>query len=156
PVETRSLKLTLIQQYIHQMTIGRFRVSVTRDEGARAWGDLPPEVEAVLAREPRDESRGLEAGGGSSQSILVRQFLSIAPELAEANKRIAELQKSMPRFVRTMVFEERRPAVARVTRRHHRGEFLDEREEVATGVPACLHPMRVAANDAAGRAPQAE
>jgi hypothetical protein len=134
PVGTKALTLTLIQEYIHQMTIGRFRVSVTRDSDAKAQPDLPAEVEAALVTPP-------DARTDDQWAVLKRHFLSIAPQLADVNKKIAELRKSMPKFVQTMVFEERRPQFARVTRRHHRGEFLDEREEVTPGVPACLHPL---------------
>ena len=134
PAGTKTLKVTLIQEYIHQMTIGRFRVSVTRDSDAKAQADLPPDVEAALAT-PAD------ARTNDQRAVLKRHFLSIAPELADVNKKVVELRKSMPRFVQTMVFEERRPQFARVTRRHHRGEFLDEREDVLPGVPACLHPL---------------
>jgi mono/diheme cytochrome c family protein len=134
PAGTKTLELTLIQEYIHQMTIGRFRVSMTRDSEAKAQADLPPDVEAALAA-------SAEARTDDQRAVLKRHFLSIAPELAEVNKKIAELRKSMPKCVQTMVFEERRTQFARVTRRHHRGEFLDEREEVSPGVPACLHPL---------------
>ena len=134
PPNTNSLKLTLIQEYIHQMTIGRFRVSVTRDPDAKAQPDLPPQVEAALAT-PADSRTD------DQRATLKQHFLSTAPELADVNKKIADLRKSMPKFVQTMVFEERRPQFARVTRRHHRGEFLDEREEVPPGVLACLHPL---------------
>jgi len=127
PAGESKLRLRLIQQYIHQMTIGRLRVAVTRDPDAKALPDLPPAVEAALAT-PADARR----------EVLKSQFLSTAPELAAANKRIADLRRSMPKYVSTMVFEERRPQFVRVTRLHHRGEFMDEREPVTPGVPAVL------------------
>jgi hypothetical protein len=134
PAGASTLKLGLEQQYIHQMTIGRFRVAVTRDADAKALADLPPEVEAALATPADGRTEG-------QRRTLENHFLSTAPELGEVNKKIAELRRAMPKFVSTMVFEERRPQFARVTRLHHRGEFLDEREEVAPGVPAVLHPL---------------
>jgi mono/diheme cytochrome c family protein len=134
PAGTSSLKVTLTQQYIHQMTIGRFRLAVTRDEGAAAVAEMPPDVERVLAMR--------EGQWSEAQADLVkRHVLGVLPELAEGNKKIAELRRTMPKFVTTMVFEERRPQFARVTKRHHRGEFLDEREEVKPGVPAVLPPL---------------
>lgn len=136
PAGTSKLKLKLVQEYIHQMTIGRFRVSVTRDVDAQASPELPPEVEAALVVPAQSRNE--------AQSKVVRDhFLSVAPELAEVNKKIAELRKSMPKFVQTMVFEERRPQFARVTKLHHRGEFLDEREVVLPGVPRVLHALKL-------------
>jgi hypothetical protein len=136
PAETNALSLKLDQEYIHQMTIGRFRISVTRDEGAEAIAELPAEVEAamVVAKPQRTAAQ---------REVIEKHFLSVTPELAEANKKIAEMRRSMPKLVATMVLEERRPQFARAIKLHHRGEFLDEREVVAPGVPAVLPPMRV-------------
>ena len=147
PAGVATLSLKLDQEYIHQMTIGRFRVSVTRENGAEAQADLPPEVEAglVVPKAQRTEAQ---------REVVMNHFLSVTPELADVNKKIAELRRSMPQFVSTMVFEERRPQFPRVTKLHHRGEFLDEREVMEAGVPAVLHPLRV--DGATGHPPQAE
>jgi mono/diheme cytochrome c family protein len=131
PVETRSLTVTLEQQYIHQMTIGRFRLSVTRAANAKA-SDLPPPTETALLKANR---------APAEDALLQNHFLSTAPELAQANKAIADLRKSMPKVATTLVMEERALQHARVTHRHHRGEFLDPREPVAPTVPAVLHPL---------------
>lgn len=131
---TKRLHLKLDQEYIHQMTIGRFRVSVTRDSGAEASADMPPGVEAALAVPVGERS-------DAQRKVIADQFYSLAPELAGVNKKIGDLRRSMPKFTTTMVFEERRPQYARVTHLHHRGEFLDEREVVTPGVPAVLNPL---------------
>jgi hypothetical protein len=131
---TSRLHLQLDQEYIHQMTIGRFRVSVTRDAGAEASADFPPEVETALS---------VPAGNrtDADRHTLADHFLSIAPELAAVNKKIADLHRSMPKYTTTMVFQERRPQYARITHLHHRGEFLDEREVVEPDVPAVLNSL---------------
>jgi mono/diheme cytochrome c family protein len=131
---TSHLHLKLEQQYIHQMTIGRFRLAVTRDSDAKASADLPPQVETALVVRPAQRS-------DEQKAVIADQFLDTAPELAGINKKIADLHHSMPKFTQTMVFQERRPQFARVTHLHHRGEFLDEREAVTPGVPAVLPPL---------------
>ncbi len=113
PVEG-PLVVALDQEYIHQMTIGRFRLSVTEEVPGEAG--LPGDVED-----------------------LERHWkLSVRP--SPERDEIAKLRKSMPRHPVTLAMRERRPEHARVTRLHHRGAFLSPREEVAPGVPAVLPP----------------
>jgi hypothetical protein len=126
PVEG-PVTLTLVQEYIHQMTIGRFRVSVTSDAPPVESSGLPAEVEVALSTE--------------DEAVLRRHFLATCPELAEEQKKIAELRKSMPKHPTTMVMAERRLEHARRTHLHHRGQFLQPREEVEPCVPAVLHPF---------------
>jgi hypothetical protein len=129
------LLLTLVQQYIHQTTIGRFRISVTADPQPAPASDLPADVEAILATTtPANRS-------AEQQQRLRSHFLSVAPELAPQHQRIAELRKSMPRYQRTMVLRERAPEHARTTVLYHRGEFLQPRDPVTPGVPEILHPL---------------
>ncbi len=70
-----------------------------------------------------------------------RYYLSIAPELAERQKAIAALRKSLPEFPTTMVMQERSPEHARTTHIHRRGEYLKPTEAVEPGVPAVLPPL---------------
>lgn len=118
-----TLTLTLVQEYIHQMTIGRFRLSVSEEPPPAP--SLPAEVEDALAR-------GDEAALQRHWALAVRP----SPERDE----IAKLRKSLPRFPTTLVFQERRPELARKTRLHHRGLFLSPKQEVEPGVPAVLPP----------------
>ncbi|HEX7896711.1 MAG TPA: PSD1 and planctomycete cytochrome C domain-containing protein [Planctomycetota bacterium] len=105
------VKVTLTQEYIHQMTIGRFRFSTTDDVPA-------------------------EAGPAAVDEKHWRLSVRASPEREE----IAKLRKSLPRFATTLVMKERRPELARKTRVHHRGLFLAPKEEVEPGVPAVLPP----------------
>jgi hypothetical protein len=107
------LTVTLVQEYIHQMTIGRFRLSVT--------GDVPA-----------------EAGLPDVEDLDRYWKLSVRP--SPERDEIAKLRKSMPRFATTLVMKERRPEHARKTRVHQRGLFLSPKEEVEPGVPAVLPP----------------
>lgn len=128
------LRLTLHQEYIHQMTIGRFRVSVTTDPGPVKASGLPAEVEEALRVPVPDRTE--------ARASLVREhYLAGAPELADLNKRIEARRKAMPAFPTTMVMRERSPEHARVTRVHQRGEFLKPADPVEPGVPSVLHPL---------------
>jgi hypothetical protein len=128
------LIVTMHQEYIHQTTIGRFRISSTTDPRPVRASGVPADVEAILLvpRARRTESQGRR---------LEQYYLSIAPELAQAREPIAALRRSLPRFPTTMVMQERRPEHARTTHVHRRGEFLKPAEPVEPGVPAVLHPL---------------
>ncbi len=128
------LHLTMHQEFIHQMTIGRFRVSATTDPAPVNASGILAEAEEILLVPA--EKRSAE-----QVNLIKRYYLSVAPELAEARKPIAALRELLPRFPTTMVLEERRPEHARVTQVHKRGEFLKLGEAVEPGVPAVLHAL---------------
>jgi len=128
------LSLTLHQFYIHQQTIGRFRVSITTDPLPVSSTGLPAEIEEILLLP--------EAQRSTEQAAAIRaHYLSVAPELAEQNKKIRGLRKSLPRYQTSMTLEERAPLHSRKTNIHHRGEFLSPRAQVEPGVPEVLPPM---------------
>ncbi len=124
------LQVTLQQRYIHQMTIGRFRLSLTGDDAPRA-SSFPAEIEAALLVEAAQRSP-------EQQQRLKEYYLTIAPELAELNQQIAASRKSLPRHPTALVVEERATAQARTTRLAHRGEFLSPRDAVQPDVPGVL------------------
>jgi hypothetical protein len=135
PVPGRTpLVVTLHQEYIHQMTIGRFRLSVTSDPQPVKASGLPADVEAALLV-PRDKRMPLQA------ACVRDHFLSVAPELAGLNTQIEAKRQALPKYPTSMVMRERRPEYARITKIHKRGEFLKEAEPVEPGVPAVLHPL---------------
>jgi len=128
------LRLALHQEFIHQMTIGRFRLWATTDATPVSASSVPTDVEEILLA-PSDQRTD------EQRRRVVQYYLTIAPELAKQREPIAALRKSMPRFPTTMVMEERRPEHARTTHIHRRGEFLSLGEEVQPGVPSVLHPL---------------
>lgn len=128
------LRLVLRQEFIHQMTIGRFRLWATTAAAPVSASVVPTDVEGILlvpAAERTDEQK----------RRIIRHYLSVAPELAKQREPIAALRKSEPRFPTTMVMEERSAEHARTTNIHKRGEFLSLGEVVQPGVPAALHPL---------------
>ncbi|WP_422930624.1 PSD1 and planctomycete cytochrome C domain-containing protein [Singulisphaera sp. PoT] len=129
-----TLKLTLRQEGIHQMTIGRFRISLTSDSGSVRASGVPAEIESVLVKDlverTSEETRSLKA-----------YFLEVSPDLAKYNEKIAALEKSEPQFPTSLVMKERAQAHARDTFIHKRGEFLKPTEKVNPDVPAVLPPL---------------
>jgi len=121
------LTLRLDQFFIHQHTIGRFRVSVTSDADAKAL-PVPAHIESILARAERSD--------GDWQTLR-QHYLETTPLLRDEHARIAKLEDSMPEQPTSLALQER--ADARVTHLHHRGEYLSPREVVTPGVPAVLH-----------------
>ncbi len=132
------LRVTLDHRFIHNMIIGRFRLSLS-DAATPVASPLPAEVEAILTVEPTQRT-------AEQQATLKDHYLTIAPELAEQNKQIAELRKTLPKQPTTLVLAERDAAHARTTHRAHRGEFLSPREPVEPGVPQVLPGLPGVAN----------
>ncbi|MFV2068919.1 MAG: DUF1553 domain-containing protein, partial [Pirellulales bacterium] len=128
------LEVTLQQIYIHNMVLGRFRVSATSDPLPVVSSGLPAAVEAALLV-PDDQQTEIE------RQTIRRHFLLSAPELAEARKEIEQLRRQMPSFETTLVMQERSAGNARTTRRHRRGEYLKPTDVVQPGTPAMLHPL---------------
>lgn len=104
--------------------IGRFRLFVTSSKNPVS---LPDSVRAILSMPPEQRS-------SDQRSALAAHYRSIAPQLDDARKRIAELRSSEPRVVKTMAMQERKEL--RATYIHMRGSFLNKGEPVAAGLPA--------------------
>jgi len=104
--------------------LGRFRLSVTSSKNPVS---LPDSVRAILALAPDRRSN-------DQQSRLAAYYRSIAPQLGDVRKRIADLRSSEPKAVKTMAMQERKDP--RTTHIHVRGSFLNKGEPVTAGVPA--------------------
>ncbi|MCL4218807.1 MAG: DUF1553 domain-containing protein, partial [Candidatus Hydrogenedentes bacterium] len=123
------LRIRLDQYYVHQHTLGRFRISVTSDPYPVRDAGVTADLESALALAKDERS-------DEQQALLKQHFLAIAPELSEQHAKIAALRASMPAFPQSLILEER--TKPRVTRLHHRGEYLSPTETVIPGVPAVL------------------
>jgi hypothetical protein len=129
-----TLKLEFSRHYA--AGLGRFRVSFTTATGAEAR-EIPPEIERLLSL-PDDQLSAEHRGE------LRNHFLLTVPQLAAEAKRIRELRKP-PVAQTTLVMRERPPENPRVTRLHHRGEWLQPAEEIQPMVPAFLPSLPEAA-----------
>lgn len=123
------LRLTLDQYYVHQHTLGRFRISVVDAPESVVTTGLPSDLEAALLSAKSDRTP-------AQRAALRRQFLLTTPELAEEQQKIARLEASIPQFPTTLALAERE--VPRVTRMHKRGEFLSPGATVLASMPAVL------------------
>jgi hypothetical protein len=104
--------------------LGRFRLWVTASKNPVSFSDS---IRAILALAPDQRS--------SDQKIrLAAYHRSVAPQLEEVRKRIADLHRSEPKVVKTMAMQERKEP--RSTHIHVRGSFLNKGEPVTAGVPA--------------------
>jgi uncharacterized membrane protein len=132
PAEGEMLALSIVQNYHQDENLGRVRVSVTSDPGEIDPSGVPAEIEQII-RTPREKRTPEQA------AAVTRHFLQITPLLGSERAKIDKLRNTMPKYQTTMVMQER--PKPRVTRRHHRGEFLDPREQVQPGVMATLPPL---------------
>ncbi len=122
-----------------QMTFGRhfasslglFRFSATSATRATLARDYSDDVGKLLLT--ADESRANE------HNVLWQQFFLSAPELATEVERIRKL-RMRPAVAETLVLQERPSDHPRPTYRHHRGEYLQPKEEVTPTPPEILHP----------------
>jgi hypothetical protein len=141
--ETNAWQLDMTFERYYASGLGRFRIWVTTNENARASG-LPNVLqESLMQYQGADGLKELltSADVASDREALLRQFVAVAPELAEARKQIAKIRSEMPKLPTTLVMKERSPRHPRVTRVHHRGEYLQPREDVTPAVPAFLPPL---------------
>jgi uncharacterized membrane protein/mono/diheme cytochrome c family protein len=125
-----TLALSILQNQFSEVSIGRMRVSVTSDAQAEEASGLPDEIEKIVLI-PKEKRT-------AEQTLAIRNyFLGVTPLLAAQQQEIAQTKASMPQYTTTLVMEER--SKPRVTKLHHRGEYLQPREPVdAPAVPAIL------------------
>lgn len=117
PLSAERLDLKMIFERHFVAALGRFRISVTtveRDVLARG-GEISDLTKAT------DEE-------------LQRQYVRTAPALKESRKAIEQLKKKIPSVPTTLVMREWE-GDTRPTFRHHRGDYLQPKEEVSPRVP---------------------
>jgi len=137
------VQIELLCAHYHMASLGRFRISVTTDDNARASA-LPEEAQALLLKYKGEAGMAKLLGSPDSaqdRDLLLRQFAKVAPQLAAERKAIDQLRKEIPAFTTTLVMRERPPGQSRITHRHDRGEFLTPEEAVVPGIPEVLPPL---------------
>ena len=112
-------------------SLGRFRFSSTSAEYTIAARDYSDDVERLLLLPDEQLS-------ATDRESLRNQFLMSAPQLAAEVERIRKL-RMRPTVPETLVMQERPVVHPRPTYRHHRGEYLQPKEQVEPGSPEILH-----------------
>ncbi|MEO7299705.1 MAG: DUF1553 domain-containing protein, partial [Verrucomicrobiota bacterium] len=134
------LQIELLNAHYYEASLGRFRISVTTDDNAKASA-LPEEVQTALAKYRGDDGLKLltsSPDAATDRNLLLRQFIKIAPQLANERKAIDQLRSEMPALPTALVMRERPKGQERITHRHDRGEFLSLKEVVSPGIPEVL------------------
>ena len=134
PAGTR-LRVTILQNFVHQRTLGRFRLYATGDDGPMHADQRSTSIDSLLRKEFQDHTE-------SDRKTLKKHYLSIAPELSAYNDEIQKLQDTRPLHPTTFVFAERTNKNKRQSHVHERGEYQRPGENVSPAVPVALHPLR--------------
>ncbi|QDU93663.1 Planctomycete cytochrome C [Lignipirellula cremea] len=129
------LVVSLLFERHFAASLGRFRLSAASSKHPAQAETEPVAISALLAR--------AETAWNDAEREQLRQyFLSTTPELADARKKIAALEKQLPEYPTTLVMQERPADNPRPTFRYHRGEYLSPREAVTPGTPGFLPPLK--------------
>ena len=141
PLDAKTATLELVFEKYYASSLGRFRISATTARHKAVALDIPGDVEDALALDPDKRSP-------AQRAALLQYWLETAPEFKGGRDEIEELRRKAPKPSTTLVMRERPASHPRATFRHHRGEFLQPKEEVEPGVPAWLPslPSGAAAN----------
>jgi mono/diheme cytochrome c family protein len=130
------LKMSLVQSYGGQHTLGRFRISVT--DAAVPLAAVPSRIHEILLAEPK--SRTID-----QRTELARYYWSQAPatdalraHVAKLNAEINEIEKQIPV---TPIMRELAADKRRVTHTMIKGNFRMPGEPVTPALPAAFHPL---------------
>jgi len=134
PLLAKNARLDLLFERHYSASLGRFRISATTDDRGVKARDIPGEIEELLTRPAGKLTK-------SESDAIFYHWLTIAPELKAARDEIDVLRKQLPVHPTTLVMHPRPVDHPRHTFRHHRGEFLQPKEEVQPGVPAVLQAL---------------
>ncbi|MEK0446050.1 MAG: hypothetical protein RLZZ399_1371 [Verrucomicrobiota bacterium] len=132
-----ALEIQLHFERHYSAALGRFRISVTEDDGEIVARNLSLETDRLLL--VSEAERGPE-----QKQALFREFLLKTPELEAERGEIERLQKSLKAMPTTLVMSERPAKFPRPTFLHNRGEFLQPGVQVQPGVFSFLNPLPAA------------
>lgn len=130
------LLIKIEQQSVHKHhTLGKLRLSVTGADDVQRWVETPANVIAALRVET--EKRSAE-----QNAAIERHYLSIAPELKGPREQQAALKKQLVELKPdTVPIMKEMSGQRRATRLQHRGNYLEQGEEVQPGSPAIFPPL---------------
>jgi hypothetical protein len=116
--------------------MGHFRLSVTSAADPTTVVSVSHRLRALLAAGPSDRTE-------AQRKELTEYYLSVAPALQRARKRLVGARKELEDLgiVTTMVMAERAPSDHPTANVRLRGAFLSKGELVDAGTPSALPPM---------------
>jgi hypothetical protein len=134
PAHGPTLQLQMLFERYYAAGLGRFRIWATTDPRGGQARDFSNEIEGLLLLPP--DQLTLE----QTQKLLA-QFCQVAPELAAEREAIKKLRDSMPAYPTALVMQEWPATRERATFVHHRGEFLQPKDQVEPGLLSILSPL---------------
>jgi hypothetical protein len=132
PTDIDTLDVEMLFARHFASSLGKFRLSLTTSKETPVR-DISPEAEKLLAS-------GAETLSETALNTLRLAFFLQSKELTKATD---EVRKALnpPPAASTLVFQERPPQSPRPTHLHHRGEYLQAKDEVPPVVPSFLNPL---------------
>ncbi len=112
-------------------SLGHFRISTTTRTETPVVASIH---DAATESELLNEARKGNAPSSEFLTNMQRRYLHISELLAKERKPIEKLQSQLPEMTQALVMQEREPDDYRKSYRHHRGEYLQPREEVEPGI----------------------
>ncbi|MFO1000541.1 MAG: PSD1 and planctomycete cytochrome C domain-containing protein [Planctomycetaceae bacterium] len=126
-----ALKIQMIFGRHFASSLGRFRFSAVNSGHAPVALRLSDTEEQLLLKSPEQLTT-------EEKSRLMNAFLLNAPEVARQAEQVRQLLSPV-NVATTLVMQERPSENPRRTYRHHRGEYLQPKEQVSSGTPEFLH-----------------
>lgn len=127
-----ALRIRMIFGRHFASSLGRFRFSAVNSDRTPVALRLSDSEEQLLLKTAEQLT-------SDERSQLMNAFLLNAPEVAKQSEQIRQLLSPVE-VTTTLVMQERPPENPRPTYRHHRGEYLQAKEQVASGTPEFLSP----------------
>ena len=136
PIATKGeLQVEMLFERHFAAALGRFRISLTDGDRPVVASSLPQQLTNWhIDGDPSKVDR-------HDYVLLQRHFVRTSPELKEQRKQIEKLEQPLSEVVRTLGMKQRLREDYRVTYRHHRGEYLQPKEEVPAAVPAIFEQL---------------
>ncbi|HEX3150312.1 MAG TPA: PSD1 and planctomycete cytochrome C domain-containing protein [Gemmataceae bacterium] len=143
PGEGTDLEIMLDHQFEFNypgFSLGRFRLFLTGDDTPSLTGELPAELRGIFILPPAHRT-------AEQQAYVLAYYASLAAEKKPLRDKLAAITKAIDAVPspQTPIMRDLPAAKQRVTKIHNRGNFLDQGELVAPGVPAAFNPMPASA-----------
>ncbi len=122
-------------------SLGRFRLSITRDESPTLKPSLPDDIQAIV-RTPSEQRTDPQ------RATLLKHFVTaVAPTNQSLREELAQRRSELDAIkpVATPILRELAEGKQRVTKMHVRGNFLEPGDIVEAAVPASFQPLASAA-----------